>query len=72
MKRSEPEHDLVAVELAGALEAIALVERDRAALALTGARRQRTGASRSERLDEQVERRRTDASSLVPRVDEIF
>ena len=42
----EPEHDLVAMELSGALEAVALVERDRAALALTGARRHRTGASR--------------------------
>src|SRR3954468_12721617 len=68
----EPEQHLVVVaQLAGPLEAVALVEADRAALALTGARAQRLDSRPdTEVLDEQVERRRGEALPLVALVDE--
>ena len=66
----QPQHDLVAVQLSGSCEAVSLVERDRAALALPGARPHGADAPAPEVLDDQVERRRTEAPSLVALVDE--
>ena len=56
------------MELSGSFEAVSLVERDRAALALPGARPHRADAAVSKELDDQVERRRAIASPLVARV----
>ena len=58
------------MEISGSLEAVSLVERDRAALALPGARPHRADAPVPEVLDDQVERCCTEASSLVALVDE--
>src|SRR6266550_7413442 len=66
----EPKQDLVAVEIPGSFEAVSLVERDWAALSLPGARPYRADAPVSEVLDDQVERCRTEASSLVAFIDE--
>src|SRR2546421_9556517 len=66
----QPEQDLVAVEISGSFEAVPLVERDRAALALSDACPHRADAPVAEVLDDQVERCCTEASSLVALVDE--
>jgi hypothetical protein len=66
----QPEQDLVAVNISGWFEAVSLVERDRAALALPGARPHRVDAPIPEVLDDQVECCCTEASSLVALVDE--
>src|SRR6266516_8077815 len=66
----QPEQDLVAVEISGSFEAVSLVERDRAALALSDACPHRADAPVAEVLDDQVERCCTEASSLVALVDE--
>ena len=52
----QPEQDLIAVEISGSFEAVSLVERHRAALALPGARPHRPDAPVPEVLDDQVER----------------
>ena len=52
----QPEQDLVAVEISGSSEAVPLVERDRAALALSDACPHRADAPVAEVLDDQVQR----------------
>lgn len=54
----------------GSFEAVSLVERDRAALALPGTPPHRADAPAPEVLDDQVQRCCTEASSLVALVDE--
>ena len=58
------------MEISGSLEAVSLVERDRAALALPDACPHRGDAPVPEVLDDQVERCCTEASSLVALVDQ--
>jgi len=72
LAKLEPEQDfIVENDVARLLEAVALVKRDRAAVALTGARAQDldTGST-AEVLDDQVECRGADAQSLVALVNE--
>jgi putative NADH-flavin reductase len=59
----QPSRISFAIEVSGSFEAVSLVERDRAALALPGARPHRADAPVPEVLDDQVERCCTEASS---------
>src|SRR5829696_6297336 len=71
----EPKHHLgvhfVGVHFAGSLKAVTLVEGDRAALALSGARGQHLDSGpATEVLNDQVERRGAEAMPLVTLVNE--
>ena len=61
----QPQEDLAVVDLAGRPEAVPLVERDGAALALPGARRTRGGATRHERVHEAPPRGGSEQAPVV-------
>src|SRR3954468_22483260 len=69
--KPEPKEHLIVCQFTRALKAVALVELDRAAVALTGARTQHLDAeSATEVLDDQIERGSAVALPLVTLVNE--